>query len=218
MPRTTEADAYLAAPSSGKGRGVLVIHAWWGLNAFFRSVCDRLADEGFVALAPDLFEGRVASTIPQARKLRARPKKEPTTKTLLRAIERLQGLPQVQGSSIGVIGFSMGGHWALWLAAHRPELRLKAVTTFYGARAGDYRASPAAFQGHFAERDPWVSDSALKKLRQSLEQAPRGAELYVYPGTGHWFCESDRQDAYDQQAAELAWKRTRTFLRKHLKT
>lgn len=217
MPRLPELDAYLATPPSGKGRGVLVIHAWWGLNDFFRSVCDRLAAEGFVALAPDLFEGRVASTIPQARKLRARPKKEPTYKTLLRAIERLQGSPQVQGSSIGVIGFSMGGHWALWLAANRPELRLKALTTFYGARAGDYSASRAAFQGHFAERDPWVSDSALKKLRQSLEQAPRGAEVHVYPGTGHWFFESDRLEAYNRQAAELAWKRTLTFLRRHLK-
>lgn len=218
MPRLPEPGAYLATPSSGKGQGVLVIHAWWGLNDFFRSVCDRLAAEGFVALAPDLFEGRVASTIPQARKLRARPKKEPTYKTLLRAIERLQGLPQVQGSSIGAIGFSMGGHWALWLAANRPELRLKAVATFYGARAGDYSASPAAFQGHFAERDPWVSDSALKKLRRSLEQAPRGAEVHIYPGTGHWFFESDRHEAYHRQAAELAWKRTRTFLHKHLET
>lgn len=138
MPRLPELDAYLATPSSGKGQGVLVNHAWWGLNDFFRSVCDRLAAEGFVALAPDLFEGRVASTIPQARKLRARPKKEPTYKTLLRALEHLQGVPQVQGSSSGVIGFSMGGHWALWLAANRPELRLKSVTSFYGA-------SPAAF-------------------------------------------------------------------------
>jgi carboxymethylenebutenolidase len=212
-----EPGAYLAVPSSRKGHGVLVIHAWWGLNDFFRSVCDRLAAEGFVALAPDLFEGRVASTIPQARKLCARPKKEPTYKTLLRAIERLQGLPQVQGSSIGVIGFSMGGHWALWLAANRPELRLKAVTTFYGARAGDYSASPAAFHGHFAERDPSVTDSALKKLRKSLEQAPRGAELHVYPGTGHWFFEADRDEAYNRKAAEMAWGRTLAFLRKNLK-
>jgi len=217
MPGVAEADAYLATPSGGKGQGVLVIHAWWGLNDFFCSVCDRLASDGFVALAPDLFEGRVASTIQQARKLRSRPRKEPTHKTLLRAIDRLQGLPQVQGRSMGVIGFSMGGHWALWLAANHPELRLKAVTTFYGARAGDYRASPAAFQGHFAEDDPWVSASALKKLRQSLELAPRGAEVYIYPGTGHWFFESDRDEAYHRQASELAWRRTRTFLRKHLK-
>ena len=217
MAGQAEAEEYLALPSAGKGRGVLVIHAWWGLNGFFRSLCDRLAGEGFVALAPDLFEGRVASTIAQAKKLRSRPKREPTYKTLLRAIEHLQGLPQVQGSSIGVIGFSMGGHWALWLAANRPELPLKAVTTFYGARAGDYGASPAAFQGHFAERDPWVSDAALKKLRQSLEQAPRGAEVHVYPGTGHWFFESDRQDAYHRRAAELAWERTLAFLHKNFK-
>lgn len=210
------ANVYIAVPPSGKGKGVLVIHAWWGLNDFFRDVCDRLAGEGFVAAAPDLFEGRVAATITGAKRLRARPKREPTYKTLIRAIEQLKTHPAVKGATIGVVGFSMGGHWALWLS-QRPELPIGAAVTFYGARAGDYISSRAAFLGHFAEKDSWVSEAALKKLKKSLETAGKAAEFFVYPDTGHWFFESDREDAYNAQAAELAWERTVKFLRKHLR-
>ncbi|MBM3163531.1 MAG: dienelactone hydrolase family protein [Chlorobi bacterium] len=217
MPRKTtqSTNVYVALPPSGKGTGVLVIHAWWGLNDFFRGVCDRLAEEGFVALAPDLFEGQVATTIAGAKRLRAKPKKEPTYKTLIRAIEQLCNHPAVQGSTIGVIGFSMGGHWALWLS-QRPALPIGATVTFYGARAGDYTSSRAVFLGHFAEGDDWVSDAALKKLKKSLETADRVGEFFIYPDTSHWFFESDRADAFNSQAAELAWERTVKFLRKRL--
>jgi carboxymethylenebutenolidase len=207
--------AYIALPPSGKGAGVVVIHAWWGLNHFFKSVCDRLAKEGFVAVAPDLFEGQVAITPAGAKRLRAKPKREPTYKTLIRAIEQLSNHPAVQGSTVGVVGFSMGGHWALWLS-QRPELPIGATVTFYGARAGDFTGSRAAFLGHFAEKDDWASDAALKKLKRRLEMAGRVAEFFVYPDTGHWFLEFDRADAYNPQAAELAWKRTIKFLRKRL--
>jgi carboxymethylenebutenolidase len=194
---------------------VLVIHAWWGLNGFFKAFCERLAQEGFVAAAPDLFEGQVATTIGEAERLRAKPKREPAYKTLIRAIEQLKAHPAVHGTTTGVVGFSMGGHWALWLS-QRPELPIGATVTFYGARAGDYTHSRAAFLGHFAEKDDWVSDAALKKLKQSLAAAGRDAELCVYPGTGHWFFEADRAEAFNAQAADLAWGRTIEFLRKHL--
>ncbi len=213
---TQSTNAYIALPPSGKGNGVLVIHAWWGLNHFFKGVCDRLAKEGFVALAPDLFEGQVANTIAGARSLRAKPKREPTYKTLIHAIEQLTNHPAVKGSTIGVVGFSLGGHWALWLS-QRTELPIGATVTFYGARAGDYTSSRAAFLGHFAEKDDWVSDAALKKLKKSLETAGRVAEFFVYPDTSHWFFEFDRADAYNAQAADLAWERTIKFLRKQLK-
>lgn len=218
MPRKTtqSTNEYIAVPPSGKGKGVLVIHAWWGLNDFCKGVCNRLAKEGFVVLAPDLFEGQVATTIAGAKSLRAKPKREPTYKTLIHAIEQLTNHPTVQGSTIGVVGFSMGGHWALWLS-QRPELPIATTVTFYGARAGDYTSSRAAFLGHFAEKDDWVSDPALKKLKKSLETADRLAEFFVYPGTGHWFFESNRADAYNSQAAELAWERTIQFLRKHIR-
>jgi carboxymethylenebutenolidase len=205
----------MALPSSGKGRGVLVIHAWWGLNNFFKGVCDRLAGEGFVAVAPDLSEGQVATTPAAAKRQRAKPKREPTYKTLIRFIEELVHHPAVQGASIGVVGFSMGGHWALWLS-QRPELPIGAMVTFYGARAGDYTKSNAAFMGHFAEHDEWVSEAAIKKLKKSLETAGRNPEFFVYPETNHWFFESDRADVFSLEAAKLSWKRTLRFLRKNL--
>lgn len=195
---------------------MLVIHGWWGLNEFFKCVCERFAKEGFVAVAPDLFGGQVATTITGAKRLRAKPKREPKYKTLIRVIEQLSVHPAVQGPTIGVVGFSMGGHWALWLS-QRPELPIGAAVTFYGARAGDYTSSRAAFLGHFAEKDNWVSDAALKKLKKSLEKVGRVAEFFVYPDTSHWFFESDRADAYNARAAEVAWERTIRFLRKHLK-
>lgn len=210
------ANAYIASPVSGKGAGVLVIHAWWGLNEFIKRFCHQLAKEGFVAMAPDLFEGHVADNIMHAKRLRAMPKREPTYKTLIRSIEQLSNHPAIHGSHIGVIGFSMGGHWALWLS-QRPELPIGATVTFYGARAGDYSNSQSAFMGHFAEQDEWVSDASLKKLRRDLQAAGRSAEFFIYPGTGHWFFESDRVDVFNSQAAELAWERTLGFLRKHLK-
>lgn len=207
---------YTAVPAAGgTGYGILVIHAWWGLNGFFKGVCDRLAGEGLVALAPDLFEGQVVTTPAAAKKLRASPKREPTYRTLLRAIETLQAHPAVRGPTIGVVGFSMGGHWALWLS-QRADLPIAATGTYYGARSGDYSQSRSAFLGHFAERDEWVSDAALKKLKTSLAAAGRDAALHVYPGTGHWFAEADRTDAYQPQAADLAWQRTVRYLQKQL--
>jgi len=208
-------EVYLALPPAGRGRGVLVLHAWWGLNAFFRGLCDRLAQEGFVAAAPDLFEGQIATTVAGAEQLRSKPRREPTYKTITRAVEQLAAHPGVQGTAVGVIGFSMGAHWACWLA-QQPELPIGAVVAFYGARAGDYAQSRAAFLGHYAETDPWLSEAALKKLRKSLAAAGRSADFYVYPGTGHWFFESDRPDAYQAEAAELAWQRTVAFLRQRL--
>lgn len=202
---------YTALPPSGAGKGVLVIHAWWGLNAFCQSVCERLALAGYVTAAPDLYGGQVAATIADAQQLRDKPKREPTYQTLMRAVEQLAQHPAVAGPAIGVVGFSMGAHWAFWLS-QRAELPIKAVVAFYGARGGDYSQSRAAFMGHFAETDAWVSPAAIKKLQRSLEKAGRPTEFFSYPGTGHWFFESDRPEAYHPEAAELAWERTIRFL------
>lgn len=215
-PKTIQSpNVYVALPSSGKGPGILVIHAWWGLNNFFKSFCRRLAAEGFVALAPDLFDGHSASTIPAAQRLRAAPRREPIDKTLSRAIEQLTTDSATEGRAIGVVGFSLGAHWALKLSA-RPSSTVAAAVAFYGAWAGDFTRSKAAFMGHFAETDPWVSAAAFKKLHQSLKAARRPAEFFTYPGTGHWFFERDRIDAYNAKQAGLAWKRTVAFLRRHV--
>lgn len=167
---------YLALPKSGKGKGVLVLPAWWGLNDFFKGFCDRLATKGYVALAPDLYQGKVATTVEQAQKLRAMKRKEPIYKTLIRAIQHLQEHPAVEGRDIWVMGFSMGAHWAFWLAA-QPDLPIAATVTIYGARACDFNHSNSGFLCHFAELDEWVSASGVKRLRKNLEAAGKPVEF-----------------------------------------
>lgn len=205
---------YLAVPKSGSGPGVLVLHSWWGLNPFFKRLCDRFSRAGFVALAPDLYAGRVATTAAEAKAIRSEStakRKTPAYKLLIAAIEQLRTNEAVQGSRVALVGFSMGGHWALWLA-QRPELPIAETVVFYAARDGDYTKSKSRFLFHFAQSDDWVSAASAKKLKTSLAAANADATYHTYPDTTHWFFENDRDDAYNKTAAALAWKRTIAFL------
>jgi carboxymethylenebutenolidase len=205
-------DFYLAQPKSGNGKGVLVIHAWWGLNQFFKDLCDRLAGEGFFTLAPDLYHGKIATTIEDAKKLRSKLKQETVAQEIIQATDQLRKVCCVSGQGLGVLGFSLGGYWSLWLAEQKSSL-VTATVVFYGTRNGDYSTSQSAFQFHLAETDEYVAASGVKKLQKSLAAADKVAAFYDYPGTGHWFFESDRRDAYKPDAAQLAWNRTIEFLK-----
>ncbi len=211
----SRANYYLAKPKSGKGPPVLVLHAWWGLNEFFKKFCDRLAEEGFVALAPDLYHGAVASTIEQADKLISDLQRAVAAQDLAQAVEQLQAISGPNTRGIGVIGFSMGGNFAVELANWESS-PVVATVVFYATRSDGYASSHSAFQFHLAETDEYEPPSEVEKLRASLSAAGAPAELYIYPGTTHWFFESDRPGAYNAQAAQLAWNRTVDFLRAHL--
>jgi carboxymethylenebutenolidase len=130
-------------------------------------------------------------------------------------MEDLRKHPAVSGNELGTVGFSFGGYWALWLASQKPEA-VRAVTIFYSTGEGDFQRSKAAFLGHFAETDPFEPEAGVKALEKSLRGANRPTTFYTYPGTGHWFFEKDRQDAYRAQAAQLAWERTIAFLHNQL--
>lgn len=205
---------FVAIPKTGSGPGVLVLHSWWGLNPFFRRLCRRLASNGFVALAPDLFDGATAESIDDAQELRREAmakRKEPAYRFLIRKIGELTTHEAVVGPGVGVLGFSMGGHWAFWLG-QRPELPIAATVTFYACRNGDYSKTPSAFLCHFAEEDEWVSDACTRELLRGFRRDAVEVESFDYPGTSHWFLESDRRDAHHPSAARLAWGRTLTFL------
>lgn len=207
---------YLVQPAFSTGKGVLVLHAWWDLDRFIKGLCDRLAAQGYLALAPDLYHGATASTIEGAKALRGRLKQATVREEIAQAAEQLRSACGAGQGALGVVGFSLGGYWALWLADQAP-CPVAATVVFYGSRHGDYAGSRSAFQLHLAESDDYVAASAVSKLQRALRAAGRVAEFHTYPGTGHWFFEHDRPDAYDAQAAGLAWGRTVEFLRKHVR-
>ncbi len=206
---------YLVAPTSGRGPGVLVLHSWWGLTPFFRDTCDRLADEGFVALAPDLHGGRIADRPDEAERLLAEIDPNPTAALVLSSAATLRGLAITPDAPIGAIGFSMGASWALWLSARAVD-DVGAVVAFYGAQDVDFKDAQAAYLAHWAEHDEFVDDDEIAFLEASLHLEGHPVEFHRYPGTGHWFFESDRPPAFDAAAADLAWQRTIDFLRRHL--
>ncbi len=210
MGRTSTAGCYEVLPRGGDpGPGVLFLHANWGLTDCVRRMCDDLAGEGFAVMAPDMFEGATAQTVAESVALRARRGSEDRWRVIAKSLDRLQ---RRSGSpTIGVVGFSMGGHWALWLA-QQPLLPISATAVFYAVRGGDYRASRSSFQLHLASQDEYVTHSGVAKLRRRLEAAGRPLEIFDYDGTGHWFCEPDQPEFYDMEAARLAWKRTVGFL------
>ena len=211
-PVTRTDTAYLAAPAGRAHATIAVLHAWWGLTPVVTGVCDDLAALGFVAVAPDLYRGEVASTAEEAAALRARRRPTPMWRQIVAEVEAARS--EHGADRVGQIGFSMGGHWALWLAKQsRPEIpTIEATTVFYATRSGDFSASRSAFQFHLADSDPFVRPAGVTRQQRQLIAAGRDAEFHRYPGTGHWFFEWDRPDAYDAGAADLAWRRTVEFL------
>ncbi len=213
-PGTPVAVGYEALPASGQGPGVLALHAWWGLNDFFRGLCDRLAAEGFVVVAPDLWGGVVATTVDEAQGLVDRHEGAALAQAAADALAHLEAHPAVRGGALGAVGFSLGAAYALELASARPQLA--AVTIFYGTYPLDFAASRAAFLGHFAADDPFEPEESVRELEAAIRAAGREVQFHTYPATGHWFFEADRPDAYSPEAAALAWGRTLAFLRERL--
>jgi carboxymethylenebutenolidase len=207
----TTAEYYLAVPASSTGRGVLVLHAWWGLTSVFTSVCDRLAEAGFVTLAPDLYDGRIATTRAQAEQLSSDLDGEATYALINRAVAELQAQPGIQGRPIGVVGFSLGGGWAVAL-----NQGVGAIVIYYATVPLEYVAAKAPIMGHFAEHDEFEPLDSVRKFEQSLRGKGLSVDFHIYPNARHWFSEENQPGYYDPAAADLAWQRTIDFLCQHL--
>lgn len=197
--------AYLA---DGSGPGILLLHAWWGLKPFFKQVCDRIAEQGFTVLAPDLRDGQIAKTIDEAKALMEKSDSQLIGDTVFTAKDYLQ--TRVKGK-LGVIGFSMGAAWSLIAAAYKPA-DFAAVVLFYGNEGVDYGKITAKVMGHFCEVDEWEPTEFVDNTFAEFAKAGVDATRHTYPGTAHWFVEEDRPE-YNPAAAQLAWKRTFEFLK-----
>jgi carboxymethylenebutenolidase len=213
MMTQSQPQGYLALPASGNGPGILVLHAWWGLNDTMRAFCDRLSDSDFTAYAPDLYHGKLATTIPEAEKLSRALDADGARADITRAVDFLAQRAAPGEGGLAVIGFSLGAYFALELSNSDPD-HIRSVVVFYGSGHEDYAASKAEYLGHFAEKDEFEPEEYVKNLEGLLRAALRPVTFHRYPGTGHWFFEPDRPLAFNQDAARLAWDRTLAFLRR----
>ena len=198
---------------AGARAGVVVLHAWWGLNDDVRAYADRLAEQGYAVLAPDMFKGQVTAEIPEAERLSSEGDANHPELVAFDAVDRLAAqLPD--GAPIATLAFSFGAPYATWTPSERPAV--VGTVVYYGAWAGEWVTdSRAPLLGHFAEDDPFTSAEEVADFEAAFRRADREITTYVYPGTKHWFAEPSRPE-FDPAAAALAWERTLAFLRRVL--
>ncbi len=206
-------DGYLAIPPMKKGSAVLVLHAWWGLNKTMRAFCDRLAQAGFMVFAPDLYHGKVVDTIADAHTLSRALDPDKARADIAQASKFLREYVETSDRGVAVIGFSLGAYFGLELSITDPK-HVHSVVVFYGTCPGDYSNSRAEYLGHFAETDQYEPKEDVENTEAAIKRAGLPMSFYTYEGTGHWFFEADRIDAFNPAAANLAWERTVEFLKR----
>lgn len=210
------AHGYLAVPESGEGPGVVVIQEWWGLTPHIAQLTDRFAAEGFVALAPDLYGGATTHDAAEAREMAQGLPADRAARDLAGALDLVLGHASVTSATAGVVGFCMGGGFALVLAAQQGD-RVGAVVPFYGVPEPDtdFGALTAPVLGHFGEHDTAVPLDGVRAVAARIEeQSGKRPEVHVYPA-GHAFV-NDEGPTHDPESADLAWGRTVEFLRERL--
>jgi carboxymethylenebutenolidase len=208
-------DGYLARPAAARAPGVLVIQEWWGLNDNIKRIADAFAGEGFLALAPDLFHGKLTKSPDEAGKLLL-------AMSIDRAGEDLRGgiahLKRLSGAAVGVVGFCMGGALSLY-AACLAGGDVGACVVYYGGHpklsyAFDGLRAPVL--GHWAEHDDFAN-AGLPLLERELQRHGGRYEFHHYSGTRHAFFNEDRPQVYDAAASRLSFARTLAFFRERLR-
>lgn len=206
-----ESAGFLEAPSGeGRGPAVVVIHEWWGANEQIVKTARRWADAGFLALAPDLYHGKVIP-IGQADAADAAMKGLDFGKAvqeLAGAVQFLRDHPRCNGKVV-VTGYCMGG--ALTLATAVNVRGLACAVAWYGTPGDlDWSMVDAPVQAHFATHDDWASVAAGKQIQAGV----KSMELHVYEAQ-HAFCNDQRPDVYNPEAAALSWERALAFAKAH---
>ncbi|MGI8944869.1 MAG: dienelactone hydrolase family protein [Thermoleophilaceae bacterium] len=213
------APGYLAAPESGSGPATIVLQEWWGLDDHIRDVCDRLAQEGFFALAPDLFRGETTEEPDEAQQKMMALSMDRAEQDMRGAVDHLAGLEGVEGTGVGSLGFCLGGGLSVWAATINAKVRA-VVTYYYVMPHGkpDFSEIKAPVLGHFGTADDFILVGHAQSLEREIAQVSgQPAKFEFYEGAGHaFFNDTDRLGTYDKEAAELSWRRTIEFLRSSL--
>jgi len=214
-PDGAEAKGYLANAARGDAPGLVVIQEWWGLQEQIKGLCDRFALAGFDALAPDLYKGVVVpyhDAAAAGREMSSLNFIEETEQTVRGAAQFLKR----NGAEAGLTGFCMGGAVAIIGAAKLPELT--AAVSFYGippAQAVNPADVKIPLQGHFANRDDYISPAIVDAFEAAMKAAGLQPDFYRYEAD-HAFVNEQRMAVHDREAAEIAWQRATTFFRTHL--
>jgi carboxymethylenebutenolidase len=212
------APGYLAQPADAQVHaGVVVIQEWWGLVPHIKEVVERLAREGFVALAPDLYHGQAADEPDEARKLAMALDATRAVQEIAAAARYLKKLPNVAPQKVGVVGWCMGGGLSLSTAAHHADL-IGAAIAFYGRplTAGDTAKLQVPVLGLYAEHDHGIPAEAVQAFAAEMQKHQVLHEVHVYPGTSHAFFNDTRPQIYAAAAAQDAWQKTLAWFRKYL--
>lgn len=209
---------YLASPGEVRERrpGIIVIHEWWGLNDNIRRMADKLAAEGYTALAVDLYNGRVAKSPDSAGTYARSVKQEQAIDNLTQAYNYLS---EDQGAgNIGVIGWCFGGGWSLRAALAHPR-KIDATVIYYGRLVTDpdrLQKLQMPVLGIFGGEDEGIPPKTVRQFETALNKAGVSNSIHIYEGAGHAFA-NPSGERYVEEAARDAWQKTTSFFEKHLK-
>jgi len=211
--------AYLAIPDTpGPHPALVVIHEWWGLNDWVKEQAQKFAEQGYVALAPDLYRGKVASDPGLAHELSRGLSQDQGVRDLKAAFDYLASRPDVRHDKIGSVGWCMGGGYSLQLAVNEPKLAACVVN--YGSMPTDKDAIQriqAPVLGNFGAEDHGITPAAVQAFESAMKAAGKSVDVKEYDGAGHAFENPNNQAGYREAAANDAWARTLAFLGRTLK-
>ena len=205
-------------PGKGPFPAIIVIHEWWGLNDWVKEQASKLADQGYVALAIDLYRGKVATTPDEAHELMRGVPEDRAQRDLHAAYAYLQSQSDVKKDRIGSIGWCMGGGYSLDVALQEPELAADVIN--YGHLATDNAALKkinAPILGLFGAQDRGITPDDVKKFKEQLDQLGKKNDITIYPDAGHGFENPNNKDGYRASDTADAWEKTVKFLAANLK-
>lgn len=214
----TSLSGFLSKPvEAGRYPGIVMIHEWWGLNDQVKSMADILAGEGYVVLAVDLFDGKVATTIPDAQdNIRNNPP-EKTVPKMKAAVKYLRKLPDADPGKIASLGWCYGGGQSFLLGTSED---LQATVIYYGQVSADRTVLGGLKEpviGFFGAEDASIPVPGVRDFENALKEQGTPVDIYIYDGAGHAFANPTNTQAFRKEQALDAWAKTLLFLKRNLK-